>query len=519
MKLKFPIGIQSFEVIRTEGYYYVDKTLFVKMLVDEGKYYFLSRPRRFGKSLFLDTLKQAFLGKKELFKGLYLYDNWDWDKKHPVIHISFGAGVVKEKNILEKKMDYIVSDHAEKYKVCLKKDVISDKFFELIVKLAEKHNQKVVVLVDEYDKPILDNIENTNVAIEMRESLKNFYSVLKDADPYLKFVFLTGVSKFSKVSIFSGLNNLKDITLYPKYGTICGYTQSELETVFADALKGVDLEEVKLWYDGYNFLSESVYNPFDILLYLDSKIFRPYWFETGTPTFLIKLIQQKKLSLPNLENLEVGEELLESFDVDKIYPETLLFQTGYLTIKGVKRKRLKRKRFTTKYILTWPNFEVKVSFNNHLLNEFMELSEKEKKLDAVWDALENNDLEALKSALYSFFAGIPADWYRKTEISGYEGFYASVVYAYFSALGVDVRVEDATSVGRLDMAVLFEDRCYLFEFKVIELDKEKGKALIQLKEKCYHEKYLSQCKEVYLIGIEFSKEKRNITNFEWEKVK
>ena len=513
MKLKFPIGIQSFEVIRTEGYYYVDKTPFVKMLVDEGKYYFLSRPRRFGKSLFIDTLKQAFLGKKELFKDLYLYDNWDWNVTYPVIHISFGSGVVKEKSVLEKKMDYIVSDHAEKYKVCLKKEIISDKFFELIKKLAEKYNQKVVVLVDEYDKPILDNIENPETAIEMREALKNFYSVLKDADPYLKFVFLTGVSKFSKVSIFSGLNNLKDITLHPKYGTICGYTQSELETVFADALEDVNLEEVKLWYNGYNFLSEPVYNPFDILLYLDSKIFRPYWFETGTPTFLIKLIQQKKLLLPSLENLEVGEELLESFDIDKIYPETLLFQTGYLTIKSVKRKR-----FTTKYTLTWPNFEVKVSFNNHLLNEFMELSEKEKKLDAGWDALEQANLDALKNTLYSLFASIPYDWYRKNNISEYEGFYASVVYAYFSALGVDVRVEDATNVGRLDMAVIFENKCYIFEFKVIELDESKGKALSQLKEKRYHEKYLNQCKEVYLIGIEFSKEKRNITNFEWEKI-
>ncbi|NPA40396.1 MAG: AAA family ATPase, partial [Thermodesulfobacteria bacterium] len=201
MKLKFPIGIQSFEKIRTDGYYYIDKTRFVKMLVDEGGgYYFLSRPRRFGKSLFIDTLKQAFLGKKELFKNLYLYDNWDWDVTYPVIHISFGAGVVKERNILEKKMDYIISDHAEKYKVCLKKEVISDKFFELVEKLAEKYKQKVVVLVDEYDKPILDNIENPETAIEMREALKNFYSVLKDADPYLKFVFLTGVSKFSKVS-------------------------------------------------------------------------------------------------------------------------------------------------------------------------------------------------------------------------------------------------------------------------------------------------------------------------------
>ena len=515
MKLKFPIGIQSFEVIRTEGYYYVDKTPFVKMLVDEGKYYFLSRPRRFGKSLFIDTLKQAFLGKKELFKDLYLYDNWDWNVTYPVIHISFGSGVVREKSVLEKKMDYIVSDHAEKYKVCLKKEIISDKFFELIKKLAEKYNQKVVVLVDEYDKPILDNIENPETAIEMREALKNFYSVLKDADPYLKFVFLTGVSKFSKVSIFSGLNNLKDITLHPKYGTICGYTQSELETVFADALEGANLEEIKLWYNGYNFLSEPVYNPFDILLYLDSKTLRPYWFETGTPTFLIKFLLQKRFNFTSLEHLEAGEEIVESFDIDKLNPITLLFQTGYLTIDYVEELSPEYRLYHLKY----PNLEVKTAFNRHLLDYFTDdVTLKTQNIVKIFKILKSANLEALKEVFQSFFASIPYDWYRKNNINEYEGFYASVVYAYFSALGVDVRVEDATSVGRLDMAVIFEDRCYIFEFKVIELDKSKGKALAQLKEKGYHEKYLNQYKEVYLIGVEFSKERKNVVGFKWEKL-
>ncbi len=512
MKLKFPIGIQSFEKIREEGYYYVDKTQFVEKLVKSGTYYFLSRPRRFGKSLFLDTLRQAFLGKKELFKGLYLYENWDWEKTYPVIYISFGAGVHKTKEELLETQNIILNEHAEEYGVSLKYRFVKDRFWELIKKLAQKYDTQVVVLIDEYDKPILDNIEDRETAIEMRESLKNFYSILKDADFYLKFVFITGVSKFSKVSIFSGLNNLKDITLDPQYGTICGYTQSELESVFADALEGFDLAEIRRWYNGYNFLSEPVYNPFDILLCLDTGLFRPYWFETGTPGFLIKLIQEKRVPVPNLENLEVGDEILESFDVDRIYPQTLLFQTGYLTIKGVRKRR-----GILKYRLSWPNLEVKVSFNNYLLNEFTDLVEKEERLDKVYDALEEGDLEKLKEAFYSFFAEIPAEWYRKTELSGYEGFYASVVYAYFAALGVDVRVEESTSKGRLDMVVLFDDRCYLFEFKVVENEGE-GRALSQLKEKGYYEKYLKECKEIYLIGVEFSKKERNIIAFEWERL-
>ncbi len=513
MKLKFPIGIQSFEVIRTEGYYYVDKTPFVAKLVESGKYFFLSRPRRFGKSVLLDTLKQAFLGKKELFKGLYLENNWDWSKTYPVIHISFGAGVVKKTEILEKKINYIISDHAQAYKVSLNKEIIPDKFEELIIKLAENYNQKVVVLIDEYDKPILDNIENKDTAIEMRETLKNFYSVLKDADPYLKFVFITGVSKFSKVSLFSGLNNFQDITLNPEYGTICGYTQTEFETVFANFLKGFDLDEVKIWYNGYSWLNEPVYNPFDILLFLSEKEFRPYWFETGTPTFLIKLLYEKRFYLPRLEEFEAGENLVASFDVDYIEPEPLLFQTGYLTIKE-KRRRGPR----IMYRLGYPNLEVKMSFNDALLNWYTKVpAEKERILDRMYVALEEGKVENLMRIFKSFFASIPYDWYKKSEIQNYEAYYASVFYAYFTALGVNVRVEDATNVGRLDMAVIFNNRCYLFEFKVVELEPE-GKAIEQLKTKRYYEKYKNTCAEIYLIGVEFSKKERNILRFEWERV-
>jgi len=254
-KKKLPVGIQSFEKIRTDNFYYVDKTPFVKKLVDEGGgYFFLSRPRRFGKSLFLDTLRQAFLGKRELFHGLFLENNWDWSKKYPVVYISFGSGVIRSPDELKLKMETILEKNAHFYQEKLSKPLISDRFEEIILRLSEKHNQKAVVLIDEYDKPILDNIHKPELAAEIREELKNFYSVLKDADPYLKFCFLTGVTKFSKVSIFSGLNNLEDITISPDYATICGYTQEEFENTFADRLEGIDLEEVRRWYNGYSWL-------------------------------------------------------------------------------------------------------------------------------------------------------------------------------------------------------------------------------------------------------------------------
>ncbi len=510
MSKKLPIGIQSFEKIRSEPFYYVDKTPFVRKLLDEGGgYYFLSRPRRFGKSLFLDTLRQAFLGKKELFEGLFLEKNWDWSQKYPVIYISFGAGVIHSSEELVETCFSILRRHAEGYKIALTEKLYNKRFEELIIRLSQKFGRKVVVLIDEYDKPILDNIDRREVALEIREALKNLYSVIKDADPYLKFVFITGVTKFSKVSLFSGLNNLRDITLDRDYATICGYTQTEFEEVFADRLKSIDLEEVKRWYNGYDFLGEPVYNPFDILLYLQTKEIRAYWFETGTPTFLIKLLQEGRYYIPQLENLEVGEELIGSFDVDYIFAETLLFQTGYLTIKDCKRRA-----GLWRYTLTYPNLEVKYSLTNYILNYYVkDIRAKEKNRDAVYDALEARDFEGLKKAFYSFFASIPADWYRKNDLAGYEGYYASIFYCYFTALGLEVRVEDATNHGRLDMAVIFEDRVYLFEFKVVELEPE-GKALDQLKAKKYHEKYLTNFAEVYLVGVEFSKDKRNIVGFE-----
>ncbi|MCA1794010.1 MAG: AAA family ATPase, partial [Desulfobacteraceae bacterium] len=329
---KLPIGIQTFEKIIDGDCYYVDKTRYIQTLASRGDYYFLSRPRRFGKSLLLSTIKAAFQGKRALFSGLFLENNWDWETTHPVIHISFGSGVVRSLEELQLHFSEMLDDLRREHGIEGRKTSLSGQFAELISELSAKYNQKVVVLVDEYDKPILDNIEKPSLAAQIRDELKNYYSVIKDSDLHIEFVFITGVSKFSKVSLFSGLNNLKDITLNPEYSAICGYTQAELETVFADRLAGRDMPQIREWYNGYNWLGEKVYNPFDILLYLDTGQFSSYWFETGTPSFLIKLLQQGKYRIADMENLTAGEEIVGSFDVENITVETLLFQTGYLTL-------------------------------------------------------------------------------------------------------------------------------------------------------------------------------------------
>ncbi|HEK25199.1 MAG: AAA family ATPase [Hydrogenobaculum sp.] len=515
MKKILPIGVQSFLSIRTEkNYYYVDKTKFVKILSDYGKYYFLSRPRRFGKSLFLDTLRQAFLGKRELFKGLYLYDNWDWDKKHPVIHISFGKGNYKTQEDLKLSIEEMFLSLQKDYSISLSYPTRKGKLEEAIRVLADKYNSPVVVLVDEYDKPILDAIDNLDNAYENREILKDFYSPLKDLDPYLKLVFLTGVSRFSKVSIFSGLNQLRDITLSKEFSTICGYTQKELETVFEDQLVEFDKDEVKNWYNGYNWLGEPVYNPFDILLLFAEKSFKPYWFETGTPSFLMRLLKNRKFYIPNLENLEVGEEMLSSIDLEKIFPENLLFQTGYLTIKGSQKRGAR-----TVFALTYPNLEVRMSFNDSFLTYVLpdEIAVEAQSTELnLYAYLQEGNLEALRDSLKSLFASIPYDWYRKNDIDSYEGFYASVVYALFNGAGIKTIAEDTTNKGRIDLSAFVEDKIYILEFKVV--DKPSDNPLKQIKEKKYYEKYLSEGKEIYIVGIEFSKEDKNIVSFCYEKV-
>ncbi len=512
--IKFPIGIQTFSEIIEENYYYVDKSSFIKKLVDNGKYFFLSRPRRFGKSLFLSTMESAFKGEIEFFKGLYLEKNWDWNTSYPVIKISFGSGVHRNVKELQESFLYALTLNEDTYTIDVNNDNLKNRFSELIQKLSKKYSSKVVVLIDEYDKPILDNITDIPTATAIREELKNYYSVLKDADQYLKLVFITGVSKFSKVSLFSGLNNIKDITIDPRFFSICGYTQKELETVFEDALQGLDMGKIKLWYNGYNFGgNEGIYNPWDILLYLDSKIFKNYWFESATPSFLIKLIEKNRYFIPGLENVTASEKILSSFDVENIDIITLLFQTGYLTIK--KSVQLGNR---LGYTLSWPNLEVKMSLTDHILSWLTHKThEQDKEHLNLYNCLLEENIEKLKDLFHSFYASIPSDWYRKNSIAHYEGYYASIFYTYFTALGLDTRGEDFTSTGRIDLTVVMDHAVYIFEFKVLDLDKSGTSALEQIKKKKYHEKYTSLRLPIYCIGMEFSGEERNITGFAWEK--
>ncbi|MCX7997845.1 MAG: ATP-binding protein [Leptospiraceae bacterium] len=510
--MKLPIGIQSFESIRKDNYYYVDKTKYIYRLVNEGKPYFLSRPRRFGKSLFLDTLKQAFLGKKELFEGLYLEKNWDWSKQYPVIHIDFGGGMLQKAESLTEWILEQLTEISKYLGLTLKRKEVRYAFREIILQAQEVYKERVVILIDEYDKPILDLLEYKEEAIQAREILKNFYSVLKPLDSHLKFLFITGVSKFSKVSLFSGLNQLYDISLDEKYSGICGYTEKELQETFAKELDSVNMQAIREWYNGYNFLGESVYNPFDILLYFAQKKFHPFWFESGTPTFLIQLLLNKNFFIPNLEEIVATENIIGSFDVDFIEPENLLFQTGYLTIKNYET-------IPTGYVyyLSYPNKEVKISLNRYILDSLTQLKTEVPRLNLeLYKILKSAHLNELQKIFISLFTSIPYEWYRRNEISKYEGYYASVVYSFFAGAGLEIIAEDFTNKGRIDLSVFYEGKCFILEFKVSE--KDSFKAIEQVRKNSYHTKYLSKASEIYLIGIDFDPETKSIVNFEWERI-
>ena len=514
---KYPIGIQTFAKVREENFYYVDKTPFVyKMEEDKSGYYFLSRPRRFGKSLFLDTLREAYRGNQEYFKGLFLENNWDWSQKHPVLKLSWG-GVLRNPEELKESFEGTLLQWGRQYPdISVESPAQRDRFKEWMEKLHVSTGQKVVVLIDEYDKPILDNLANVETAKAMREELKNLYSVVKDADEHIKLAFITGVSKFSKVSLFSGLNNLQDISQAPGYGGICGYTQDELESVFAPSLEGLDLVEIKRWYNGYRFGDAvSVYNPFDVLLYLKNREFQNYWFESATPTFLIDMLAQKRFAAPDLENITAGADILGSFEVEKLSLTTLLFQSGYLTIGSMDTESGE-----TLYNLRFPNHEVKRSLTDYLLTYFVDSMEvKVPNRRLLWKALQAPDFNAFQSVFQAFFSSIPYAWYNQNRMAEYEGYYASIFYCYFTALGLDTRPEELTSHGRLDMSVNMPHAVFVFEFKVVDILPDESPALAQIKTKGYHHKYLGQGKPVYLVGVEFHSEKRNVERVEWEEAK
>ena len=449
-----------------------------------------------------------------MFEGLYIHTRWNWQIKHPVIRLSFGSGVMRNREELDVRIRdqlRIIRDDLD-LPSGLNSDIAGE-FLALIRDAREHHGQAVVVLIDEYDKPILDNIRDSLKAQELREGLKNLYSALKDADPYLRMVLLTGVSKFSKVSLFSGLNNLRDITLVAQYAAICGYTETDIDEVFKPELGALDRPTIRDWYNGYRWGGQevtSVYNPFDVLLLLQERQFGAYWFETATPTFLIEILKERGVFTPSLDHLNAKPQLLGQFDVDDISIEALLFQTGYLTIKDVQEPKPGYQVFT----LGFPNLEVESSLNDALLPALGLNSSRAQQFQIkLLEILRHHDVAGLQAHFEALYAGLAHDWYRNNPIAQYEGHYASVFYSHFAALALDITVEDASNHGRVDMTVVFDDHIYLFEFKVVEQMSD-GKALEQIISKGYADKYLARGKPIHLIGVEFSSEKREIVAFD-----
>ena len=517
---KLPLAITTFEKIRDKekNYLYVDKTSIAQQLIESGEYYFLSRPRRFGKSLFLDTLSDLFQAKQSLFEGLAVYDSWDWSTKYSVIKISLNTGDFSSRAGIEQRILDIFSTIQKHLQVtCKNKTNIPSCFSELIENIYDKYQQKVVILIDEYDKPILDNIDNKEQALIARNILKSFYSVIKDNDQYLKFVFITGVSKFSKMNLFSGLNNLTDITTMSRYATICGYTHDDIKTEFKEHLAEVDLEKLKRWYNGYNYLgkeADKVYNPYDILLFITNNYeYENYWWSTGNPAFLIKKLEEQKYYIPDLENITASKETLDSFDVEHIDLIALLWQTGYLTFE---KKIIEYD--DTLYKLKLPNREIQASLNTLFIKYLTEQTTAViPNTRAINKALIEN-MSQLEQALTSLFASIPYNNYTDKVIENYEGYYSSVVFTYIMALGYPCIAEDPTNKGRIDLTIKLPDRIVVLEFKV---DK-KEKALAQIKEKQYGQKYQHEAKinnkELFIVGICFSSKEKNITEFEYVQI-
>jgi len=509
MKKLLPIGISDFKKLREGGYVYVDKTEYIYRLIKEGSgYYFLSRPRRFGKSLLLSTIRYLFEGEKELFEGLDIEQKWNWEEKYPVIRIDFSKDVVKKQDLKEKIYQELRKNYIWN-KEEMPKEIRDESILleELIMRISERERKQVVVLIDEYDKPILDVIEDKKEAEEVRKELKALYSTLKGLDRYIRFVIITGVSKFSKVSLFSGLNQLEDISLSKEYGNICGYTQEELKKNFKEYLEGVNIEEVREWYNGYNFLGEKVYNPFDILLYLRNREFDNYWYESGKTEFLFKLLKRREYKLGYLEKEYYTKEILEKFDVEYISIEALMYQTGYLTIKEI--KRIENERV---YVLDYPNREVRQSFNRELLyyitGEYQ--SDRTSKLKI---ALIEEDMEEIRRHIEVFLETISYEVIRN------ENVYQAAIYGLMYGMGYEVEIEDRTIKGRIDLTLLINrEKVYIIELKLIEIQEEKGKAIKQIEEREYYKKYMNY-ERVYIVGIEIDRNKKQVVNYEYKRVK
>jgi Predicted AAA-ATPase/PD-(D/E)XK nuclease superfamily len=507
-----PIGTQSFVKLREGNAIYVDKTKWIHQITTEGTYYFFSRPRRFGKSLLISTLKELYKGNKSVFEGLWIENNWDWSKTNPVIHISFDALSYNQmglENAISEKLDGIAND----YNIELLKGNFKSRFYELIQKLFSKYG-KVVILIDEYDKPILDFLETNNLskAEGNRDILREFYGVLKDTDPYLQLVFITGISKFSKVSIFSHLNNLRDITLHPKYSTLVGYTQQEIELYFDDYLQAIQVtqnlsreelvQEMKVWYNGFSWDGiNKVYNPFGTLNFLDQQIFRNFWFSTGSPRFLVDKMRTEVLY--NVENTVVDSITLDKFDLDNIELVPLLFQTGYLTVKSLDIR-------TGEMVLDYPNKEVRESMYQFLISDLARNPHRTNTGRTMRDlnkAFLEKDLETVKTIINSILADLPSETYLKQS----EGLYHGLIHLIFSYLGMLISSDEVhSSQGRADAVVETPSDVFIFEFK---FNKTAREAIEQIKTKKYASKYQNSGKNIVGIGVNFDNESKQIDDW------
>jgi hypothetical protein len=508
-------SIYTFSDLIAGGYLYVDKTALIHRWVSEYRaQLFLARPRRFGKSLLVSTLKAIFQGRRELFAGLAI-DKMDYDwKSYPVIHLDMGSCAGKDVEAMESILRHVLKKEAERCGVVLEDASVSIQFLDLIEKLHAAHG-KVVILVDEYDKPLLGHLGQDGVR-EIQTLLKSFYSVIKTTESLQRFALLTGVSKFSKVSIFSDLNNLTDLTMDREAGALLGYTQEELEGNFGQYIQALGkekgysyektLEELKYWYNGYRFeeSSPTVYNPVSTMKCLSSRKFKNYWFETGTPTFLVDMLKNHPLKM---DHLSAPEYVFSVYDVENLSPLPLLFQTGYLTIKGTRERKLK-----VHYELGYPNYEIEDSFSTWLGQGFSCLSMESvpHAVDRLSDALLEGDMDAMLEELKVFFANVPYDITLKNE-----KYYQTIFFVVFKLLGAFVETEVRTNRGRIDAVVETEDHLFVMEFK---LHDSAESALDQIRSKDYALKYKRDAKSLSLVGVAFDAETRNLGDWIIEKV-
>lgn len=510
---KLPIGEQYFVRLRERNLLYVDKTAQIYMLMNVGTYVFLSRPRRFGKSLLTTTLKEIYRGNRVLFQGLWIEDQIDWQPR-PVILLNFNA-LSYQTQSLAQSLTIHMDELAHEYGFTLAANGYKEKFRELIRRLAE--NGKVALLIDEYDKPITDLLENEQKVQEHVATLKDFCSVLKSPEAeQLHFTLITGVSKYGKLSIFSDLNNLLDVTLDPRFATLLGYTQEELERYFGayiDRLvarytvsRAEILAQITFWYDGYSWDGRSrVYVPFSTLIFLEQQQFANHWFSTGTPTFLIKLLRRHQIPAYELDSLTADNALLESADVNNLSVLSLLFQTGCLTIKRVHESFLGES-----YDLGYPNHEVAQAFQQHLLADYLSLNPDRIStaiLRNLHRALTEQNVEGFITIFRSVFADIPSHLFLPRE-----AYYHSVVYLLLRLLDFTVQAEKVTNLGRIDAILELANTVYILEFKMTTGDE----ALQQIHDKQYAQSFLGSGKTIILLGIAFDKEQRNITDWKEE---